>query len=212
MIAAGQSPIVEPGLGQTAQEEMVTRKRLRATCSSDEAIPAHGSRAHLCRHPVRRRTASRISRPWQRVAEQIGPAICATASTATPSCCAAPSCRAPRPASCCRRFVPDAVRGNPFDLHVAVKPGFMREGSSLRDFAQSSADARRMRRHRHGQHHCGRSTCASTRRLSRTGIAEAEMTKYVSNTFHALKVCLPTRLAISVTRSAPMRRRSRASF
>ena len=78
-------------------------------------------------------------------------------------------------------------RGLPRDLEIAVNPEFMREGSSLRDFGQppltlvgsESAEAASRLRELYA---------AVEAPFVHTSVRTAEMAKYVSNAFHALKV------------------------
>jgi GDP-mannose 6-dehydrogenase len=83
-------------------------------------------------------------------------------------------------------------------LAIAVNPEFMREGSSLRDFAEplltlvGAAD---------------QPTAATLQELYQgvtapflhTSITTAEMTKYVANAFHALKVCFANEIGDACT-------------
>ena len=210
MINAGQSPIVEPGLGELL-EEMVTRKRLRATCSSEAAIAAHRSRAHLCRHARRTSNGQPDFSAVARVAEQIGQGLRGRT----------------RPLH--RRVAqhrPAGHDGRPPAARASrrMRPGARRATCTSRSIRSSCARARRCATSRNPPLTlvgCEDSDTANALRslymcvnapFVQTGIAEAEMIKYVSNTFHALKVCFANEIGdLCARRSAPIRRRSRAS-
>jgi GDP-mannose 6-dehydrogenase len=185
MINAGQSPIVEPGLGDLIAD-MVAKKRLRATTASDAAI-ASTDLALVCVGTPSRRTGAPDFSAVERVAEQIGRGLRGRAVRYTVVLRSTVL-----PGTMTGLFLPALRAGTgpafPGELRVANNPEFMREGSSLRDFAnppltlvgcedEDAAAALRMLY-----------TCVNAP-FVQTGIAEAEMIKYVSNAFHALKVC-----------------------
>jgi GDP-mannose 6-dehydrogenase len=185
LINAGTSPIVEPGLADLIAG-LVATEHLRATCSTDEAVAATDL-ALICVGTPSQRTGRPDFSAIGRVGEQIGRALrgrrdrftVVLRSTVLPGTLTGllvPALRA------------GAGRSFGGDLEVAVNPEFMREGSSLRDFANppltlvgcETADAAAALRSLY--------LCVNAP-FVRTGVAEAEMIKYVSNAFHALKVC-----------------------
>ena len=185
MINAGQSPIVEPGLAQLL-EDVVGQKHLRATCDTNAAVAASGL-ALICVGTPPRPNGQPDFSAVGRVAEQIGVGLRnrigrytvvlrSTVLPGTTNNVLLPALRA------------GAGSGFAGDLRVAVNPEFMREGSSLRDFVNPPLTLVGCE---------GDEAAAALRALYmcvnapfvQTGIAEAEMAKYVSNTFHALKVC-----------------------
>jgi GDP-mannose 6-dehydrogenase len=185
LINAGTSPIVEPGLADLLAE-MVAAKRLRATCSSDEAVAATDL-ALICVGTPSQRSGRPDFSAIARVGEQIGQALrhrtgrftVVLRSTVLPGTLTGLLVPALR-----------AGAGPSFtgDLDVAVNPEFMREGSSLRDFVNApltlvgceSEEAATALRSLY--------LCVNAP-FVHTGVPEAEMIKYVSNAFHALKVC-----------------------
>jgi GDP-mannose 6-dehydrogenase len=191
MINAGQSPIVEPGLGELLAD-VVDRKRLRATCSVETAV-ADSELALICVGTPSQKTGAANYTAVERVGEQIGHALRERAgrytvvlrSTVLPGTTKA-------------LFAPALRRGAgaelPPNVHIAVNPEFMREGSSLRDFVNPPQTLVG----------CDDPDVAATLRalymcvnapFTETGIAEAEMIKYVSNAYHALKVCFANEVA-----------------
>ncbi len=181
MVNAGTSPLVEPGLGELLAD--VTRdRRLRATTSADEAV-AESDLALICVGTPSRDSGQLDVTAVQRVAEGIvrarghlaRPYTVVLRSTVLPGTTASVLLPALRGTAAAER------------LAVAVNPEFMREGSSLRDFAQPPLTLVG----------CEEPATASLlRELYRgvdapfvhTSVRTAEMAKYVSNAFHALKV------------------------
>ncbi|HEV3215240.1 MAG TPA: nucleotide sugar dehydrogenase [Vicinamibacterales bacterium] len=191
MINAGRSPIVEPGLGELI-EKMVAMQRLRAVCSSEVAVQST-ELALICVGTPARSNGTPDFSAVERVGEQIGHSLRERAgdyivvlrSTVLPGTTAAIL----QPA-----LLAGAGPARQSELHIAVNPEFMREGSSLRDFAappltlvgcESDRAVARLR---------ALYMCVNAP-FVRTGVAEAEMMKYVSNTFHALKVCFANEIA-----------------
>jgi GDP-mannose 6-dehydrogenase len=183
MVNAGTSPLVEPGLGELLAEVIATN-RLRATTSTEEGVSG-SDLALICVGTPSRDNGQLDVDAIRRVAEGIGqrlrqhpkPYTVVLRSTVLPGTT--------------ESVLVPALRGTGTPhlpgLTVAVNPEFMREGSSLRDFAQPSltlvgSDAP----------HAG----AVLRELYaqvdapfvQTSIRSAEMAKYVSNAFHALKI------------------------
>jgi GDP-mannose 6-dehydrogenase len=183
MINAGTAPLVEPGLGELLAE-VVAAGRLRATTSTDEAV-RETDLALICVGTPGRDNGQMDVTAVRRVAEQIGqglrrhpkPYTVVLRSTVLPGTTESvlvPALHGPGPAP-----LPD--------LAVAVNPEFMREGSSLRDFAQPPMTLVGCD---------GAAASAPLRELYaqvdapfvETSIRSAEMAKYVSNAFHALKI------------------------
>ena len=183
MVNAGAAPLVEPGLGDLLAE-IIAAGRLRATTSSDEAV-RETDLALICVGTPGSDSGQLDVNAVRRVAEQIGQGLR----------------RHPKPYTVVLRstvlpgttesvLVPALHGSGPAPLPglaVAVNPEFMREGSSLRDFAQPpltlvGSD--------------GPPAGALLRKLYaqvdapfvETSIRSAEMAKYVSNAFHALKI------------------------
>jgi GDP-mannose 6-dehydrogenase len=184
MVNAGASPIVEPGLGDLLKE-VVGRSRLRATVSTDEAI-AESDLALVCVGTPSYDTGQLDLTAVVRVAEAIGRALRGQARVYTVVL------RSTVLPGTTERVVLPALGGETgagslARLEVAVNPEFMREGSSLRDFAEPPLTLV-------GCHASG--PAALLRELYggiagpfvQTSIRTAEMAKYVANTFHALKV------------------------
>ena len=182
MVAAGTSPLVEPGLGELLTE-VVGSGRLRATAATAEAV-AESELALICVGTPSRASGQLDVTAIDRVAEEIGRAVRAAGkryavvlrSTVLPGTTESV-------------LLPALDRGGAArgDLAVAVNPEFMREGSSLRDFRQPPLTL------------VGTDDEALAAALQelyagveapfvRTSVRTAEMAKYVSNAFHALKV------------------------
>lgn len=184
MIKRAQSPIVEPGLGDLLVD-VVSRGRLRATTSCQEAIEGSDV-ALVCVGTPSRPNGQLDTDALVRVAGEIGRALkgrtqpfaFVVRSTVLPGTIegvVAPALRA-------------ALGDGGANVIVAVNPEFMREGTSLKDFAEPPMTL------------VGTAEPASAKLLEelyagvrapfvRTAIRTAEMAKYVSNTYHALKVC-----------------------
>jgi GDP-mannose 6-dehydrogenase len=180
-INAGHSPIVEPGLDALLRQ--VAGRGLRATRSAEEAIAA-SDLAMICVGTPSQPNGQLDVSALDRVAEAIGAAAGRRAdlkvvlrSTVLPGTTE-------------QVLMPALVRGAKGKVlfRVGVNPEFMREGSSLADFAQppftlvGSNDAE---------------VAEAVRALYagvgapffHTDLRAAEMAKYVSNAYHALKVC-----------------------
>lgn len=176
MVNAGASPVVEPGLGELLTE-VVGQGQLRAIVSTAEAV-AESDLALICVGTPSRDNGQLDLTAVVRVAEAIGQALrgrpraytVVLRSTVLPGAT--------------EQLVLPALGG---ETGVAVNPEFMREGSSLRDFAEPPLTL------------VGSSSpgpAALLRELYagipapfvQTSIRTAEMAKYVANTFHALKI------------------------
>jgi GDP-mannose 6-dehydrogenase len=183
-VDAGVSPIVEAGLGDVLTEG-VREGRLSATTSVDDAV-ARTDVALICVGTPGRRDGRPDVGAVERVARGIGLALRAAPkrylvvlrSTVLPGT----TDDVVRPAL--TRAAGAAATG----LRVAVNPEFIREGSALRDFAEPPFTL------------VGADDPASAAAVEAlyadvrapvvvTTVPTAEMVKYVSNAFHALKIC-----------------------
>ncbi len=183
-INQGRSPIVEPGL-----EELLTRgaagKRLRATTSTVDAV-RETDLSLVCVGTPSRRNGSLDLTYLERVCEQIGDALKAKdayhvvviRSTVLPGTTHGVVIPALE-----RRSGKQYGEG----FGVAVNPEFLREGTALKDFRQPPLTLV-------GHNHAA--DAAPTRALYEgieaplvsTSIRVAEMMKYTSNAWHAVKV------------------------
>src|SRR5690242_16986399 len=130
MVNAGSAPLVEPGLGELLHE-VVGSGRLRATTSTEDGVAA-SDLGLICVGTPSRDSGQLDVSAVRRVAETIGAALR----------------RAARPYTVVLRstvlpgttetvLLPSLLAAGPLPgLSIAVNPEFMREGSSLRDFAQ----------------------------------------------------------------------------
>src|SRR5213076_685649 len=185
MINGGTSPVVEPGL-RALIRDLVATGRLRATISTPEAV-RHGTIGMICVGTPGGPTGQLRVDALERVGHDIGRALAA---------CDEPYTVVLRstvlPGTTERVLIPAIHAGAGRELgpslRVAVNPEFMREGSAIRDFAHppftliGCVDP---------------GTAAVLRTLYgeveapvvHTSVTTAEVVKYVSNAFHALKVC-----------------------
>jgi GDP-mannose 6-dehydrogenase len=183
LLNAAAPPVVEPGLGPLLKE-VVGAGRLRATTSTEEAM-AGSALSLVCVGTPGRGNGQLDVGALGRVGRAMG----------------APLARAREPHTIVLRstvlpgvteqVLLPAVRataGPAARLRLAVNPEFMREGSSLRDFATPAFTLV-------GCH--DPEVAALLRELYagveapfvQTTVRTAEMAKYVSNAFHALKIC-----------------------
>ena len=185
MVNAGQSPIVEPGLGELI-ESAVAAGRLRATTSTAEAIAASDISLISVATPSRRNGSLDLTY-LTRVCEQLGAAlkdkpayhVVVVRSTVLPG-------------TTHETVIPTLERtsGKKYGegFGVAVNPEFLREGSAVRDIKQPPLTLV-------GHNHAADAapTVALYEGLEAplvtTSIRVAEMMKYTSNAWHALKVC-----------------------
>ena len=183
-ISAATSPIVEPGLPDLLAE-VVGAGRLRATVSCADAV-RDTDLALVCVGTPGRANGQLSVEAVERVGGEIGRALrgrdvpytVVLRSTVLPGTT--------------ERVLLPAIRagadgGHAAPLHVAVNPEFMREGTSLSDFARPPLTLVG----------CEEPEAASLLRSLYDGVEApfvkvatktAEMVKYVSNSFHALKV------------------------
>src|SRR3954470_1528627 len=182
---AGRSPIVEPGLDDLIRSGRSNR-RLRATADTAEAVHA-SDLSLLCVGTPSRRNGSLDLTYLERVSEQIGDALREKAdyhvvvvrSTVLPG-------------TTHEIVIPALERhsGKKYgrDFGVSVNPEFLREGTALADFRKPPLT---LVGHNYAADASG--TMALYEKvdapLIRTSIRVAEMMKYTSNTWHALKVC-----------------------
>lgn len=187
MVNAGAPPVVEPGLGELLAE-VVGAGRLRATTSGDEAVAVSDVSLICVGTPSRANgqlDVDAVVRTGQRIgkAPRVEPHTVVLRSTVLPGTTE-------------RCLVPAllAGAGGRAGLRVAVNPEFMREGSSLSDFARPPFTLVG----------CDDPATASLLRLLYAGveapfvhttIPTAEMVKYAANAFHALKVCFANEVA-----------------
>jgi GDP-mannose 6-dehydrogenase len=189
MINTATSPIVEPGLPELLRE-VVGAGRLRATTSSDQAVA--GSDVSLICVGTPSRANGRIDiDAVVRTGQSIGHAVGKRAESHT---VVLRSTVLPGTAE--QHLVPAllAGAGGRAATRVAVNPEFMREGSSLNDFARPPMTLVG----------CGDPATAAVMRLLyetvqapfvHTSIRTAEMVKYAANAYHALKVCFANEVA-----------------
>ena len=181
----GRSPIVEKGLDELIREN-TANARLRATTSTTEAIEATDL-SLICVGTPSRKNGSLDLSYLSRVCEQIGEALASknsyhvvvVRSTVLPG-------------TTHEVVIPALERtsGKKYGtgFGVSVNPEFLREGTALHDFRNPPMTL---------VGHNYRSDADSTEALYTmveaplvtTSIRTAEMIKYASNTWHALKVC-----------------------
>jgi GDP-mannose 6-dehydrogenase len=183
-VNAGRSPIVEPGLEELLADG-VAQQRLRATTSTEEAI--RGSELSLiCVGTPSRRNGSLDLTYLVRVCEQIGDVlrtkqdyhVVVVRSTVLPG-------------TTHSQVIPalEAHSGKKYGegFGVAVNPEFLREGTALKDFRRPPLTLV-------GHNHAADAAPAKglyqniDAPLYSTSIRVAEMMKYTSNTWHAVKV------------------------
>ncbi len=181
----GRSPIVEKGLDQLIRETAADG-RLRATTSTKEAVEATDL-SLICVGTPSRRNGSLDLTYLERVCEQIGEAlrdkesyhVVVVRSTVLPG-------------TTHGIVVPALERtsGKQYGtgFGVAVNPEFLREGTALHDFRNPP-----MTLVGHNYASDAEPTQALYSKVDAemvtTSIRTAEMIKYASNTWHALKVC-----------------------
>jgi len=184
-VNGGQSPIVEPGLDQLLQKA-VADGSLYATMDVKEAVRASDV-SLLCVGTPSRRNGSLDLTYLTRVCEQIGEAlrdhgryhVVVVRSTVLPG-------------TTNDLVVPTIERasGGTYgkDFGVAVNPEFLREGTAIKDFREPPFTLV-------GHNHAVDATGAAAlyggikAELVSTSVRVAEMIKYTSNAWHALKVC-----------------------
>ena len=191
MVNAGASPIVEPGL-PALLADVVDARRLRATISTPEAL-RNAEIGLICVGTPGRASGQLGVDALERVGHEIGQAL---AERDEPYTVVLRSTVLPGTTE--RVLAPALRTGAGRELgptvRLAVNPEFMREGSSLRDFAHPPFTL----------FGCDDPEPAAVLRslyaeveapFVHTAVRTAEMVKYVSNTFHALKVCFANEIA-----------------
>ena len=189
MINAATSPIVEPGLPELLRE-VVASGRLRATSNSDHAV-ADSDVSLICVGTPSRANGRIDIDAVVRTGQTIGQAV---GKRAEPHTVVLRSTVLPGTVE--QHLVPAllAGAGGRAATRVAVNPEFMREGSSLKDFARPPLTLVG----------CGDPSTAAVLRLLyesvqapfvHTSIRTAEMAKYAANAYHALKVCFANEVA-----------------
>jgi len=183
-VNAGRSPIVEPGLEELLQQG-VSQGRLRATTDTAEAVHATDI-SLLCVGTPSRKNGSLDLSYLVRVCEQIGDVlktkdsyhVVVVRSTVLPG-------------TTHGQVIPALEKhsGKQYGVGfgVAVNPEFLREGTAIKDFRHPPLTLI-------GHNHAA--DAAPTRALydkveapmNTTSIGVAEMMKYTSNTWHAVKV------------------------
>lgn len=181
----GRSPIVEHGLDELMREQSACGA-LRATTSAADAVAA-SELSLLCVGTPSRRNGSLDLTYLTRVCEQIGDAlrdkpayhVVVVRSTVLPG-------------TTCDLVIPtlESRSGKKYGegFGVSINPEFLREGSALRDFRQPPLT---LVGHNHAADAAGTIALYSKvdAPLVTTTIRTAEMIKYASNAWHALKVC-----------------------
>jgi GDP-mannose 6-dehydrogenase len=184
LLNAAMSPVVEPGLGELLAQ-VVPAGRLRTTTSSEEAV-AGSEIALICVGTPGGPSGQLDVRAVERVGHDIGRALREGTRSYTVVC------RSTVLPGTTEQVLVPALRagagGALSSIRVAVNPEFMREGSSLRDFSHppftvvGSEDPETAER--------VRSLYAGVEApFVHTSVRTAEALKYVTNAFHALKVC-----------------------
>ncbi len=183
-INEGRSPIVEPGLDELLKQA-VAAKRLRATTSTEDAVN-NSDLSLLCVGTPSRKNGSLDLSYLVRVSEQIGEVlknkkdyhVVVVRSTVLPG--TTPNMVIP---------ALEKFSGKKYGegFGVAVNPEFLREGSALKDFRQPPLT---LIGHNHAAD--AEPTKALYGKVDApifaTSIGVAEMMKYTSNTWHAVKV------------------------
>jgi GDP-mannose 6-dehydrogenase len=183
-INAGRSPIVEPGLDALLSQN-VTAGRLGATTDTVAAVQASDV-SLLCVGTPSRRNGSLDLSYLQRVAEQIGAAL---KQTSTYHVVVVRS--TVLPGTTHEVVIPALERtsGKSYGegFGVSVNPEFLREGTALADFSKPPLT---LVGHNHAADASGTVALYQSidAPLISTSIRVAEMMKYTSNTWHALKV------------------------
>ena len=184
-VSAGRSPIVEPGLDDLLARS-VAEGRLRATTDTADAI-RDTEVSLLCVGTPSRRNGSLDLTYLERVAEEVGAAlkdkpdyhVVVVRSTVLPG-------------TTHKVVIPALERtsGKKYGegFGVSVNPEFLREGTALADFRKPPLT---LVGHNHAADASGTIALYQSidAPLVSTSIRVAEMMKYTSNTWHALKVC-----------------------
>jgi GDP-mannose 6-dehydrogenase len=184
-VNAGRSPIVEPGLNELLALG-VAEGRVRATTDTTEAV-RDSEVSLICVGTPSRRNGSLDLTYLERVSEQIGAAlrdkptyhVVVVRSTVLPG-------------TTHDVVIPALEResGKKYGegFGVSVNPEFLREGTAIKDFRKPPIT---LVGHNHAADASGTIALYQSidAPLVSTSIRVAEMMKYTSNTWHALKVC-----------------------
>lgn len=185
MVNDAVPPVVEPGLGDLISE-VVGKKRFRATTSSVEAV-FETDLALVCVGTPSRTNGQLDIDTVERVGGEIGDALrgCTQPYTVVLRSTVLPGTteQVLIPA-----LLAKAGRELGSSLGVAVNPEFMREGSSLKDFAHPAFTLVGSDEPETASLICSLYSAVETP-FVHTSLKNAEMVKYVSNAFHALKIC-----------------------
>jgi len=185
LVNAGVSPVVEPGLKEVLAE-VVARRHFSVTLSTEEAVK-NTDLSLICVGTPSRSNGQLGLDAIEHVGKEIGTALNGRTEPYTVVLRSTVL-----PGTIERVLVPALLAGaggKPCcTLRVAVNPEFMREGSSLRDFAHppftlvgcDDLETANLLRSLYA---------GADAPFIHTAVRTAEMVKYVSNAFHALKVC-----------------------
>lgn len=191
LINAGRSPIVEPGLEEVLAE-VTSTGRLRATSFAAEAVAAT-QLALVCVGTPSRPNGQLSVDALERVAREIGQAL---REKTEPFTVVLRSTVLPGTLE--RVFIPALHAGmgghDKAQVHVAVNPEFMREGTALRDFAAPPLTLVGCREEATAELLRGLYSGVDAP-FVHTEVRTAEMVKYVANAWHALKVCFANEIA-----------------
>jgi len=184
-VNAGRSPIVEPGLEQVIADA-VAAGRLRATTSTADAV-ADSDVSLVCVGTPSNRNGSLDLTYLERVCAQIGQVL-----RDKPSYHVVVVRSTVLPGTTHDVVIPAIEResGKQYGegFGVSVNPEFLREGTALKDFRKPPLT---LVGHNHAADATGTIGLYQSidAPLISTSIRVAEMMKYTSNTWHALKVC-----------------------
>jgi len=184
-VNAGRCPIIEPGLDDLLASGVAAR-RLRATTDAAEAV-ADSEVSLLCVGTPSRRNGSLDLSYLERVVSQVGAAlrnkssyhVVVVRSTVLPG-------------TTNERIIPllehESGKAYGEGFGVSINPEFLREGTALKDFRKPPLT---LVGHNHAADAGGTIALYQSidAPLVTTSIRVAEMLKYTSNAWHALKVC-----------------------
>lgn len=184
-VNAGRSPVVEPGLDALLLEGL-SEGRLRATTDTGDAVSSTDV-SLVCVGTPSRRNGSLDLAHLERVCSQIGEAL-----RRKPDYHVVVIRSTVLPGTTHEVVIPTLERqsGKKYGTHfgVAVNPEFLREGTALQDFRKPPLTLV-------GHNHAADASSAFALYQAveapfiSTSIRVAEISKYASNSWHALKVC-----------------------
>ena len=184
LLEAGRSPVLEEGLAAVVAEA-VAAGRLRATTDVGDAIAATDI-ALVCVGTPSQPSGALSTAYLERVADDIGSALPRARTHYTVAFRSTML-----PGTCERLLMPRLERASGMtageDFGVCVNPEFLREGSSLSDFYDPPKTVVGELDAKSGEVLAGIYE-GLPGPLHRVPLAVAELTKYVDNSFHALKV------------------------